>query len=142
MFNKSLHYILVVNYQTTKNKVNVKIVKSLEINSKLWWLSEIFFFIISVLGIFDTRADKRCQVTSCDFDVELTKQTNMTVSFNKFEEDGKAVEIESNVAVSENKNVYYIDKIAKKRIKVTRIVKLAFWIALIITAIILASIYL
>lgn len=44
---------LTCNYQTEKDKVKVEVIKYLDVGGVWWFITQLFFFIISVFGILD-----------------------------------------------------------------------------------------
>ncbi len=118
---------------TDKSQVEISICNYLEINSKLWFLSSLFFFFISLFGIFDIRYDKLCAVSSCKFILKLTGDDNVNFSFRRFADKSKAVELDTDTKFEELENVWNVDTRAKKRLKIMRITKILLWIALIVS---------
>ena len=127
------------NFTTEKEQVEIVIYKYLEINGKLWFLMSILFFIISLFGLLDTRYDRKCVVVDCKFLVNLQEKTEMTIKVNSLTNEGKAVECTCNTEFQEISNQYYVDKRAKKRLKILLAVKIILWLALMGTVIALVA---
>lgn len=122
---------LIANIETEKETANIKVYKYLQINSKLWFLTEIFFFIISLFGVLDYKkdADRNCTVLEADLDVAVKEQSTLNLVFNSAKKDGKAFEIESSSEVKENSNISYVDNVAKKRKKILKFMKIGVALA-------------
>ena len=52
-YTKNNNGALELNYATEKDSIEISICKYLEISGKLWFLMSLFFFVISLFGIFD-----------------------------------------------------------------------------------------
>ena len=123
--------------QTEKDFVNIKIKSVLEINSKSWFLTNLFFFIISVFGIFDYRMPKKCLSVAFEENVKLTgEQNDITISMLNQIADKPCVLTKSNCEIEEIQNTCIQDKIALKRMKTLKRTKILLWVALIIGAIV------
>lgn len=118
------------NYQSKilvdTDEVDIKVQRYSELNSKLWWLLSIFYFVISIFGIFDTLKEKNCITIDCHLKVNMRETDNgfMELKAKKFETQGKAFEIVSNCNGEEVSNNYYLDNKAKKRKRIMTIVKI------------------
>ena len=119
------------SYNTENSKAKVEIYKYLEISGKYWFLVQFFFFLISILGIFNPRLDKKCIVLDCSFDIDLNETNNVTFKFNQLKDEGEAVTIEGDCNVDTISNSYFVDKQAKKRMKILRIAEIFTWVAVI-----------
>lgn len=126
-----------LSHETEKNKVELCVFKYLEISGRFWLIFHILFFVISCFGIFDIWPDRRCVVINCKFNIEITENTKVLLKFNKFEDKGRAIEVESNNTVEEISNVYYVDKKAKTRTKVLTALKIVMIIALVVSLFVL-----
>lgn len=126
-------------YSTDNQNVKITLQKFLEINNKFWWLWQIVYFVISIFGIFDYRLDKQCYVIDCEFDVQVSENTTLTLRYDGKTGKEKALQIETDANVTEIKNQFYVDENAKKRMKKLKFIKLAtfFCEALIIVLLIL-----
>lgn len=124
--------------QTEKDTVNIKIKSLLEINSKMWFLTNIFFFIISVFGIFDIRLPKKCLAVSFEENVKLHgEQNEITIALLTQNADKPCATVKSECEVEEVKNICVQDAVALKRRKTLKTTKILLWVALIITGIVI-----
>lgn len=120
-------------FQTEKGRIDVKVYRVLEINSKLWFLKHLFYYIISIFGLLDTRREKKFIVIDCQFQVDLqnTDQVSIELSAQKMLDQGRAFEIVSNSTVAEHTNTYFVDKKAKKRNRLLRVFKVIVFLGTI-----------
>ncbi|MGN1207874.1 MAG: hypothetical protein ACI4TI_00195 [Christensenellales bacterium] len=117
--------------QTEKDKVNIKVQKINELSSRLWFLMGIFFFIVSIFGIFDVKQSKKDVTFDSEFEVNLNKEvTNFELLINSQVVDGKAVEYDCESEVVEIKNLCFENKVVTKRKKILLATKIILWIAL------------
>ena len=131
-YTKNNYGDLELNYATEKDSIEISICKYLEISGKLWFLMSLFFFVISLFGIFDAQYDKKCIVIDCKYKIKLKEQTNIKFTLCNIENTGRAVVWEGDCECEQIKNEGYIDKKAKKRLKIMLAVKILMWIALIV----------
>ncbi len=125
-----------VTYQTEKEQVEVTVRKHLEIANKGWFLWSVIYFIFSLFGLFDVKFDKHCIVMDCKYRVTMAENTKLKLKVNLNSKD-KCITAECDTSVEELEYNCYVDKKAKKRIKVTKILRVFAGIALIIGVIFL-----
>ena len=121
-------------FQTDKDKIEVCLYKYLEISGKLWWLMSIIFFLLSCFGIFDFVRDKKCIVVDCKFVLDLKSSENnkFDIICNVIKDSGRAVEIETDYQFVEERNYFYIDQVAKKRLKIMKGIKFAILVVAVV----------
>lgn len=120
-------------FSTEKDTVDMKVYRYLELNSPLWFLTAIFYFLVSIFGIFDSRKEKSCIVLDCHFEIKLDKDiTNLELWTNPLKTQGRAFELSKECDVKEIKNEYYFDAKAKKKIKWLRLVKFILFVGIVI----------
>ncbi len=124
--------------QTESDSVNIKIKTFLELNSKWWFVAGIFFFIISIFGIFDYRYPKNCAKISLDLNAKVN-QNREELEIHLFKSTGQktCAEIKGNLEVEEVENSFIVDAVAQKRRKTLRTTKLVLWLTLAATLIVL-----
>ena len=100
-----------------------------------WW--SLFYYIISIFGIFDINNNKRCLVVDCRFNVNLDRDKKFVLKIQKFEDGEKFAEIEGD-EVEILSNVRFFDLEAQKRHKKMKKIKFAisFLTILLVTALI------
>lgn len=137
-FKKNSFGSSICKYQTEKSQVNIKITRYLDVGGFVWFLTQLFFFIISIFGIFDIYYKERCLVIDFDMDIELKEENKLTLHLNSLKENSKAIDIETDLVVKEKSNNYYLDTNAKETLKKLKLTKIFLAIAIIvITAIVL-----
>lgn len=116
------------------NDVDIKVYRYLELNSKLWWLLSIFYFVISIFGIFDTLKEKNCIVIDFHLKINMSEIDNANIELcaKTFQTQGKAFEIVSNCNYEEISNTYFLDARAKKRKRLLAFVKVIIFIGAIV----------
>lgn len=72
----------IATYHTKKDKVNLKLVTYLDHGGIFWYFTQLYFFIISVFGIFDTHEKVKYTIISYDADILVQKNTNITLQCN------------------------------------------------------------
>lgn len=118
---------------------NVKVYRHLELNSKLWWLKSIFYFIISIFGIFDSMKEKSCIVIDCNIQVDMSNTENATLNLFSYlpKDQSTAFKINSNCTINTISNSYILDKRAKKRKRLLSAIKVLIFICTIVCAVFL-----
>ena len=109
---------LVYNYKTMQDKVKIDVYKFLDVGGVWWFLTQIFLFLISIFGIFDVHSKNRYICLDCSFELDLKENNNVTLRCNTPKENTKAIEIESDLKITEISNEYFVDKKAKKIIAI------------------------
>ena len=130
-----------INYQTENETVELAIFKFLELQGKFWFLFALISFILSLIGIFEPFYDKNCVVLDCLYKLNLNEQNNIKLSFNNLITQSRAVEIDCDCDFEKIKNIYYIDKKAKRNWLILLITKILIWIALVLTLIFILKKY-
>lgn len=123
-------------YQTENEKVNIKVYRALDVGGVLWFITQLFFFVISIFGIFDIRRKEKCIVVDFEAEVYLKEENKITLQFNPPQENEKAINVETDLTSKEISNNYYVDTKAKKTLKCLKITKIFLAVASIITAIV------
>lgn len=113
-----------------KDKFDIRISRFLEINSRLWFLKSIFYFLISIFGIFDSRKEKSSVLLDCHFSIDMSARDSgmVELKLNSLRTQGRACDITSDCTVIENKNELFVDSRTKKRIKLLRWIKFLIFV--------------
>ena len=119
-------------YETGGTSVNVSLYKYLEVNNPAYFLWQIFFFIISLFGLFDKRQDKACTILKYRSTITLNGSTDVTMRITKSKKDVTAVQLETPTEVVEHENVRMTDKKAKKKLKALKLTKFFLFVAVMI----------
>ena len=126
-------------YQTDKSEIELVVCRYLELNSKLWLLMSLVFFFISLFGIFNPPYDKKCIQIDYSAKIKLKENNDLKIKISTQNVGDKAVEVESDTEVSEINNSFGVDAVAKKRLKIVRIIEFAIWIVTIAIVILLLA---
>lgn len=131
-YNKFGNYEGKIDIQ--KDIVDVKIFRYLEINGKFWFLLSIFYFLISIFGIFDTMKEKTCIVLDCYFKLNTkdVNNANLELIAGEFQTQGKAFKIQCDCEVKEVSNNYYFDKKAKTKKKWLNCTKFLIFVCFVV----------
>jgi hypothetical protein len=130
----------IANIQTEKSSIKIRVESFLELQNPMWFLTNIFFFLISLFGLFDIRPTK--DLTIVDYDATFTlidegkNNIALTIDSNK----GPKVFAETPCQVEEHKNTLEIDEKLRKRRKILTISKIFTFliaVAIIVTVIFL-----
>ena len=101
-----------------------------------WW--SLLYYFVSIFGIFDSRQDPRCSVIDCRLQIPLNESTTqIKITPNKFQDNTKFIEIESNTNITEISNTQYLDKVGQARHKKMKKIKLGLTLSSAILAILL-----
>ena len=119
------------NYQTDNSEIELKVCRYLELSGKLWLLMSMVFFIISIFGIFNPPYDRKCIQIDYLCKIKLKETNDIKIKINIQNAGDKAIEVESNCEIEEITNAFQIDKVAKKRLVIVRIIEVALWVALV-----------
>lgn len=65
--------------KSDKNMIDVNIFNIVELDSKIWWLWSIFYFVIGIFGIFDGGFGRVTDRIQCAFRVSMADVVNMSV---------------------------------------------------------------
>ena len=125
------------SYKTENSMAKVEIIRPLEVNGRLWFLTQMLLFIVSIFGIFNARLDRKCINIAYEADVYLKEKLDMHLKLNPLTESGQAVVVTGDALYEERQNMYFVDQKAKKRKKILLLVKGLLWVAAVITGIVL-----
>lgn len=135
-FKKNKFGSLVCKYQTESDKINIKVFRTLDVGGIFWFLTQIFFFLISIFGIFDVHHKERCLVIDFESEFELKEENKITLQVNSPRENEGAISIETSLISQVVSNKYYLDTNAKKLLKYLKFTKIFLILAIVIIAII------
>ena len=116
--------------ETEKSTVSVVITRFLELETKLWWLWQILYFVVSLFGILDLKQEKKQLKVFYKAEIALNGENVVELSLNRRAE--KAVNVVStNAEINEIENKLEKSQIAIKRKKILKISKIMAWIAIL-----------
>ena len=95
-----------------------------------WFLFTLFFWLVSVFGIFDVHGDGSCYAVNARLKAKSEGDASLTLKFGLFK-DGAPVftVVQSDAETEEISNVYALDKRAKRRNRIYGIVRILSAIA-------------
>lgn len=132
-FRKNEFKNTVCTYQTDKESVHITIVNMLDTGGLIWFITQLFFFLISIFGIFDTHRKERCLLADFDVKVNLRETDNdLTLRLNMPEANKKVASIDTNLSVLEISNQYFLHEQAKRKRKILFFTKIGLTIAVIV----------
>ena len=120
-----------VRYETERDYVEVVVMKHYELESKWWFLMNLLFFFVSILGIFDTWLGKRFYGVHYRARIYLNGDTNLLIKFNGFRDGQRAIEMTGDARIEEIENDYYLNKTLLKRRKAVIWTRVLIWLALL-----------
>ena len=120
-------------YTTDAAVARVTVHTFMEIKGKWWWLTSLFYFFISIFGIFDRHSNWKCWAISYDATVALQGETQAVLRVLRWRDGQPAVALDG-VETKEKENKCFVDTVAKKRRTLMRFVKLAIAAAAVIIA--------
>ncbi|MBO7218539.1 MAG: hypothetical protein J6V40_01020 [Clostridia bacterium] len=123
-------------HKTDKNYADIEIKTYSRFQSKMWFIVEMLFFIISVFGIFDQRFDKFCYTTHCKVRVQVNAETNVALRVITPRNNGVVARVETDVAYEAIENEYIIDRDALKKQKLLNKGKIAIVLLVIACAVV------
>ena len=123
---------------SSHNETAELIIKSYSRYQTRWWfLIEMFFFLVSIFGVFDQRFGKYCYTTHCKIKLNLQSETNVKLRIITPRNNGAVVKVEGDCESEEVENIYKIDETAKKRQKILKISKIITFVAILALVVVL-----
>ena len=122
-------------YETDKPTCDIVVKSYSRYQTKLWLILEIFYFIISIFGIFDMRFDKYCYTTHCKMRVTVGENTKLVMRVIAPRNDGVVARVETDAKVEVIENEYHIDREAVKKQKLAKKCKIVLIVAVVVFAI-------
>ena len=114
------------------DQAEVVVCKTHNYTGKHWFWWNLFYYLISIFGIFDYNNNKRCLVVDFRFNIKLENETKVVMKINNFEDGGRFAELESEAEVEEISNVQCFDKTAKIRHKKMKKAKAGIFIVSVV----------
>lgn len=129
-FKKDQKGQAICDFETEQSSVEVKICRYLEVNSPFYILWQLLFFFVSILGIFDKPADRHCITLTYRATINLKEETFVKLKLNYLpsKKIGATV-VETDTQVMESENVIWVDKNARKKVVLLRVLKIFIWVA-------------
>ena len=126
---------MIYTYHTDEDKAKVEIFNVNELSSPLWWLWSIFYFFISVFGIFDSGYGNNFFDVRCNFFVDTTRDANLQVKIGANVDGTRSNVWQCNTVATPIDNEFCKNQLLQKRIKNNKILKVFLWILTIAIAV-------
>lgn len=102
------------------------------LNQKFGMLIAYFFFIISLLGIFDLRYHAKAKRLLFSAELDLVEDTELEIKYNSYSKDKEALELQGDASYRILTNQYILDDKLKKKIKILNFLKFITWVVFIV----------
>ncbi|MDE5546568.1 MAG: hypothetical protein K2I88_03805 [Anaeroplasmataceae bacterium] len=102
------------------------------LNQRFGFIFCYFFFLISLLGIFDIRYRNKEKTLLFSAELYLKEDSVLDLHYNTFSKDQEAVELTGDCAFRILENQYTLDQELKRKIRLMKILKIVSWICFII----------
>lgn len=126
---------LVCHYETPNDSVKIEIYKAMDVGGVFWFLAQLFFFVISIFGIFDVYSKGRAVCFEYKAVVNLSEGKNdISLRYRNVKQDGEAF-VADGGDLNVELNRRFVDPKAKKKLKILNISKVLLAIAIVAVAI-------
>lgn len=130
-FKKNKAKKLECHYQTPKDNVRIDIYKYADIGGFFWFITQVFFFLVSIFGLFDIYKKNKGIYLNCSLDVSLKDNSVLNIQCNKPKVNEVGVLVETDLSFIETNNVYLVDKKSKIILTLLRLTKVLTFFALV-----------
>lgn len=134
-FTRNKYNNFVYNFRTDKQRVKIEVYRCIDVGGFFWFISQLFFFLISVFGLFDIHRRERCVALDFAVEVDLQQLSDITLRCKPRKDNESAIEVATNLTVRQISNRYFIDTRAKKKLKILLAAKILLAIASVTTII-------
>lgn len=117
--------------KTDKDTVKLEIVRVMDAGGALWFIVRLFFFIITVFGLFDLHHKENFLIADFSAEIDLKESSKFVLRFDHPKDGQRAAAWETDLTVRELSNTYHTDAAAKKKYKILNIAKLFTAIAVV-----------
>ncbi len=138
--NKDKFGNLICKYQTEKEEVKLQVTRLLDVGGPLWFVTQLFFFIITLFGLFGLHHKEKCIVIDYEAEVTLKEKSQLTLQLKDPNDKQKTLEVQTELAATEKSNEVYVDTKAKKVVKGLKLAKFLLAIATIVIVIAVVSV--
>lgn len=128
-------------HKTENEQVELRIIRYNELKGALWLLMSLVFFFVSIFGIFGSPYDGKGVQCNCLYTIKLSELSTFGINILKPRKKKRGYEgavaqvYECNGALyAQHANLYFCDKIARRRYLIAFFIKLALFIAAIALA--------
>lgn len=130
-YKKNKNKDMVGVIETNNDKVEIEIFNWYEIKAKLWLIMELFFFVISIFGLFDVKKDKKGKKISFKAVFNLKEVNDIRLSYGPLKDGVAPIRIDSNADMQVIENTCVVDEVVVKRYKILKILKLLTFILVV-----------
>ncbi|MGN0796898.1 MAG: hypothetical protein ACI4M5_01695 [Christensenellales bacterium] len=131
---------MIYTYHADEDKTKVEIFNVNELASPTWWLWSIFYFFISVFGIFDSGYGNNYFDVRCSFVVDTTRDANLQVKIGISDNGTRRNVWQCDTCVTPIDNEFSKNERLQRRIKSNKILKVFLWIVTIAIAVAITAI--
>ncbi len=132
-FKKNKFGSLVGKYRTSNNKIKIRVFRFIDVGGFAWFITQLFFFLISIFGIFDIHQREKCLIIDYEAEVDLKADNQLTLQLNFPKEDGNAINTQTDLFCREISNKYYLDSQAKRVLGRLKVAKIFLALAIVVT---------
>lgn len=122
-------------YTTESEKVRLSVHRYLDLGGFIWFIAQIFFFIISIFGLFDVHGKARWLSADCQIDVNLKEVSNITVKLNNPSKKGRVADFITYLQMDVISNNFVLEPKTKTIRTLLTLAKLLTAVAVIIVAV-------
>lgn len=126
-----------LDYTSDSKSVELKIFSFLDLKGRLWFLSSLLLFFISIFGLLDIQKGTNGKAFTYFSVLDLNEGNNkIIIGYKGMRKDITCIESKQNFELCEVENTTYIDEQYLKRRKIMRIVKVLIIVFIILLGII------
>lgn len=122
---------LVYDFQSKKDSVKIELFRCIDAGGFFWFLTQLFFFLISVFGLFDLHRRERSLITHFAMEANLEDDSEITLKCRAPRVNTEAATIKANCETKMLYNEYVIDQKTKKLFKALTLTKVFLALAIV-----------
>lgn len=122
-------------FLTEKETAEIALSARPELSGRLWWLTALTTFLLSVFGLFEPPYGKKCFAADLGMLLPLKENNEIEIAFRTPSENEKAADVFAPNGYTETENICFTDKKTKRRRRIVFAVKALFWLGIVIAAI-------
>ena len=134
-FTRNKYGNFVYKYQTDNQTARIEVYRCMDVGGFFWFVAQLFFFLISLFGLFDIHRRERCVTLDFAMEIDLNQTSDVTLRCKPRKENSVAVEVVTELPTRVLSNRYYVDETAKKKLKILTAVKVVLAIAIVVAVI-------
>lgn len=126
-------------FRTEKEVAEIALSARPELSGRLWWLTALITFLLSVFGIFEPPYGKKCFAADLGMLLPLKEDNEIELAFRAPSENGRAADVFAPNVYTETENICFTDKKAKRRRRIVFAVKALSWLCIAFAAVYLTA---